>query len=137
MSGPAASGSPAPRDVAFVEVMRTQMSGYDGPPAVAFGAGITARVPSASAPTGRTLVAVFQGAQRTGGYAIAVDRVTRDGDRLVVRASFTEPPPGGIVTQVLTSPVDVVSIASADASGVARIVLLDGTGTERARADVP
>ena len=87
----------------------------------------------APSPPDRLLVGAFQGSQRTGGYAITIDRITRDGDRLIVRATFTEPPPGAIVTQVLTSPAHVVSIGSADAAGLRTVILLDAMGNERAR----
>lgn len=90
-------------------------------------------VPGANAPAGRVLVAVFQGEQSTGGYAIEVTSIERRGDQLVVRATFHSPAPGAMVTQALTSPAHVVSIASADAAGLREAILLDGNGTERAR----
>jgi hypothetical protein len=40
------------------------------------------------------------------------------------------------VTQVLTSPAHVVSVARADMSGAREVVLVDLTGTERARAAI-
>lgn len=109
------------------------MSAHDGPTAIVIGAGVSGLVPGVAAPSGRVLVGAFQGAERTGGYAIAIDRITRDGDRLVIRATFTVPSPGGIVTQVLTSPAHVVAIASGDMAGVRTVVLLDQSGAERAR----
>lgn len=129
--------APSPRDVAFTDVAKVQLSAQDGPAAIVVGAGVRALIPQVSAPADRVLVGAFQGGQRTGGYAIAIDRITRDGDRLVVRAIFTVPPPGGIVAQVLTSPAHVVSVASADVAGATTAILLDGTGTERARTDLP
>lgn len=109
------------------------MSAHDGPTAIVIGAGVSGLVPGVAAPSGRVLVGAFQGAERTGGHAIAIDRITRDGDRLVIRATFTVPSPGGIVTQVLTSPAHVVAIASGDMAGVRTVVLLDQSGAERAR----
>jgi hypothetical protein len=85
---------------------------------------------------GTVLLAAFQGQQQTGGYAIEIQRITRDGDRLIVVAAFTRPPPAAVVTEVLTSPAHVVAIATADVAGAKTAVLLDGTGTERARADL-
>jgi len=116
------------------------MSVYDGDAAVMVGATDSARarirelIPNATSPSDRVLVIVFQGSQRTGGYTVHVTRIERDGDRLVVHASFSEPGPGAFVTQVLTSPAHVVSIARADAFGAALAIVLDASGTERARA---
>lgn len=129
----AAPASTGPRDVPFFDLARVQLSAHDGPTAIVVGTGVSALVRDAAAPAGRVLVGAFQGAQRTGGHAIAIDRITRDGERLVVRATFTVPPPGGIVTQVLTSPAHAVAIASADIAGVRTAILLDQSGTERAR----
>jgi hypothetical protein len=82
-------------------------------------------------------VAVFQGEQRTGGYAVTVDRIERDGVNLVVRASFHSPPPGSLNIQVITSPAHLVSIERRHASGVREAVLLDQSGTEVGRTAVP
>jgi hypothetical protein len=98
---------------------------------------IVALVPQASAAPGRVLVAAFAGEQRTGGFAIRIDIVERVGPRLVVRATFTRPSPGALVTQALTSPAHVVSIAQADAAGASEALLLDAGGTERARTTLP
>ena len=139
-----ASQASAPRSVPFVEVAGTPNSRYgDDSEALIVGtsaataARIVALVPQASAAPGRVLIAAFSGAQRTGGFAIHIDAVQRDGDRLVVRATFTEPSPGAFVTQALTSPAHVVSIAQADAAGASEALLLDAGGTERARATLP
>lgn len=115
------------------------MSDYEGDAAIVVGttdaarARITSAVAGASAPNDRVLIAAFQGSQRTGGYLIRIDRIQRDGDRLIVHATFTEPASGAVVTQVLTSPAHVVSIAASDASGIRTALLLDSNGSERAR----
>jgi hypothetical protein len=135
----AAGPGPAQGAVAFSEVATTQGSKYDGPPALMVGttdaasASIVALVPQAAAAQGRVLIAAFEGGQRTGGYAIRIDSVERTGDRLTVHATFTAPAAGGIVTQILTSPVHVVAIAQTDAAGLREAILLDSSGTERAR----
>jgi hypothetical protein len=135
----AAGPGPAQGAVAFSEVATTQSSKYDGPPALMVGtsdaasASIVALVPQAAAAQGRVLVAAFEGGQRTGGFAIRIDSIERTADRLIVHATFTAPPPGGIVTQVLTSPVHVVSIAQADAVGLREALFVDSAGTERSR----
>lgn len=90
--------------------------------------------PGLTPPEGVGLVAVFQGQQRTGGFAIRVTRIERDGDRLVVRAIFASPLPNAIVSQALSSPVHIVSISASALSGVREAVLLDDSGAERARA---
>jgi hypothetical protein len=130
------------RVLAHLEVTNTQMSSHDGAAAVSVGlsdtarAAILAQVPTAVATPDRVFVAAFQGGQRTGGYAIRIDRIELDGDRLLVHATFGVPPPGSIVTQVLTSPAHVVSVARRDVIGVRTAILLDASGTERARASV-
>jgi len=94
---------------------------------------IAGLVRSAAPAAGRILVAAFQGQQSTGGFTIHVSRVERRGDQIVVRATFTTPGPSALVTQVLTSPAHVVSIDAADATGAREAILIDDTGTERAR----
>ena len=139
---PSASAQPA-RTVAFVEVATLQNARYEGDAAVFVGASgaaaaaIVAIVPQASAAPGRVLVAAFEGDQRTGGHAIRIDTIERDGDRLVVHATVTVPAPGSLVTQVLTSPAHVVSVAEADVAGARVAVLLDHGGAERARENIP
>src|SRR5712692_2662114 len=138
--GVAVSAKPASANVAFTEVATTVLSanGGDARLIVSADAAETQRaVPSVSAAAGRTLVAALQGQQRTGGYAIRITSIERDGARLVVHATFTTPAPGSLVTQILTSPVHVVAIAQADAAGARAALLLDSTGAERARATLP
>ncbi len=126
-----------PRSLSFEESLATAMSSHDGGPAIAVGDPPIAGVPNAPAPGGRVLVAAFQGAQRTGGYAIRITKIVRAGAELDVTATFSRPSAGGIVTQVLTSPAHVVSIPSADAAGLRTAVLFDQTGSERARTALP
>lgn len=97
---------------------------------------IAQQVPGAAAPAGRVTVAVFQGQQSTGGYAVRINAIERRGDQLVVRATFGAPGPSAIVTQVLTSPAHVVSIASADTTGLREAILIDDSGTELARTSI-
>ncbi|MDP9280845.1 MAG: protease complex subunit PrcB family protein [Chloroflexota bacterium] len=138
-SGGSVSPSPSTRSVAFTEVTATSQAGDDSGAMLIVGttdasrAKITQSVPGATASSGRVLVAVFQGQQSTGGYSVHITAIERSGDELVVRATFGVPGPGAIVTQVLTSPAHVVSIAAADATGVREAVLLDQSGAEIAR----
>jgi len=129
--------------VAFTDVASAGMSAYEGAATVVVGASDASRArivqlvgAASSVSTDRVLVAAFQGSQRTGGYAIRIDRIERDGDQLVLRATFTEPQPNGVVIQVLTSPAHVVSVARTDVAHVASVVLRDADGKERARARV-
>ena len=86
--------------------------------------------------TGRLFIGVFAGTQRTGGYTVRVQRVERVGDRLVVHAQFVAPSPGALTIQVITSPAQLISIASADASGAREAAVVDESGVERARVEV-
>jgi hypothetical protein len=134
------SGSTSARAVPFDDIASAATSRHEGGPELIVGAsdGARARIaslrPGLTLPDGVGLVAVFQGQQPTGGFAIRVTRIERDGDRLVVRAIFARPLPNAIVTQAFTSPVHIVSIATSAISGMRQAVLLDDTGAERARA---
>jgi hypothetical protein len=133
------SPTPPSRSIAYTDVTSTAHAQHDSGATLVVGTSDASRatiariIPNATVPSGRVLVAAFQGEQRTGGYAIHITRIERTGDRLDVYATFTEPPQDSFVTQVLTSPAHVVSIASADAIGVREAVLLDDSGVERAR----
>ncbi len=141
----------SPEAIAFIDHGTTQQSGNDDGRklVIATEPGRTGLGPlphqgplplgqlAASAQSGRLYVAVFAGAQRTGGFAVQIDRVGRDGDRIVVHARFTEPPPDAMVIQVLTSPAHLVSIEMARISGVREAVLVDQQGVEVVRSPVP
>lgn len=145
-AGPAApAGVSYPRDVPFEDHGTISRSDHqDGAPAVIVAAGAQARAtlerlaaPRRPIPDDRVAIAAFQGQQRTGGYAIKVDRITRrTATTLEVRAAFASPPPDAIVIQVLTSPAHVVSVARADLTGVDRVVLVDASGSQKAEASV-
>lgn len=130
----------SPQTVPFVDHGSTQQSANDGGAEL-----VIATDPERTglghlatrAQSGRLYIGVFAGAQRTGGFAVRVERIERDGDRLVVRAQFTEPPPGALTIQVLTSPAQLVSIDRQQATGARDAILMDGSGVERARVAVP
>ncbi len=73
------------------------------------------RVPRPAPPAldfGRQSVAAFfWGLKRSGGYAIEVQSVNLRGDVLEVHLILHQPPPGAIVTQALTSPYVIISVA--------------------------
>jgi hypothetical protein len=54
------------------------------------------------------------GTQSTGGHTIAIEGVYRSGGRLWVVVREEAPGPGCMMTQVLTTPVDVVSVPLSD-----------------------
>jgi hypothetical protein len=91
----------------------------------------------ASADPARLYIGVFAGERRTGGHAVKVERIERNADRLDVTARFISPPKDALTIQVITTPAQLVSIDRQSASGVREAVLLDGSGTEIARATVP
>lgn len=90
-----------------------------------------------SAADGRLYIAVFAGPKRTGGFSVGVDRVVRDGARLVIHARFVEPPQSAVVIQVLTSPAALISIDRRQAAGARTAVLVDQRNAEVARTAVP
>ena len=135
------SPSPAAGSVTFDEVVATSQARDDSGPTLIVGttdasrAKISQLVTGATASAGRVLVAAFQGQQNTGGFSVQITAIERNGDQLVVHATFVVPDPGAMVTQVLTSPAHAVSIAAADATGVREAILVDQTGVEIARTN--
>jgi hypothetical protein len=59
----------------------------------------------------RTLLAVFAGAKPTGGFAVAVKRLSLVAGRLTVAVEVREPSPDAMVIQAFTSPYQLVSVA--------------------------
>ncbi len=59
------------------------------------------------------VIAVASGQQRTGGFAIAVDRVSQKEGELTIQVVETSPGPNCMTTSELTQPVDVVAIPRA------------------------
>ena len=82
---------------------------------------------------GRVRVTVRLGEQPTGGYAIAVTHVTRSDMLLTVACETCAPGAGALVTQVLTSPAQTVSIEEGRLRGIRTAVLVDQTAAELAR----
>ena len=130
-----------PRSVTFTEVTYVAYGRHDSGSAIVVGTNDQSRatlarlVDGAKVPDDRVAVAAFQGQQTSGGFSIQIERIERSGDQLLVHAKFSEPKPGSMNTMALTSPVHVVSIAASDAAGLKDAVLLDQTGTERARTN--
>jgi hypothetical protein len=61
------------------------------------------------------VVAVAAGQRPTGGYEIAIDRVTQSDGQLTVEVVERTPGPNCMTTASLTQPVDVVVVPAADA----------------------
>jgi len=142
--GPSASATASTRTITFTNVAATSNSRQDGGTTLVVGTTdqrselIRSLVPTLVAPVGgQALIAAFEGQQQTGGYSIAITRIDRDGDQVIVHATFVEPPAGSFVTEVLTSPAYVVSVSTTDLAGARIALLIDDAGTERARATLP
>lgn len=66
--------------------------------------------PEPSVDFAKSIVAgVFLGTRSTGGYAVEITAVERQGADVVVRYRETKPDPSMMVTQVLSSPFHIVS----------------------------
>ncbi len=63
------------------------------------------------------IIAVAAGQRRTGGYGVAISRISRSGGDLTVEVTETVPGPNCITTQALTQPVDVVAVPAAELRG--------------------
>jgi len=57
-----------------------------------------------------TLIAVFMGEKRTGGYKIEVSKIEREGGEVVVYVDNIVPSKTCIVTQQITSPFQIVKV---------------------------
>ncbi len=77
-------------------------------------AGIPGNPPPAVDLTQNMVVVLALGQKRTGGYSVRFDSVTREGTGAVVHYTVTSPGPGCMTTQMITSPVDAVSIPRVD-----------------------
>jgi hypothetical protein len=61
---------------------------------------------------------IAAGERPTGGYAVDVKAIRREGDAIVVDAPVTSPPPDAMVTQALTSPFVVVAVPKVESTDV-------------------
>jgi hypothetical protein len=79
---------------------------------------------------------VEMGQRGSGGYSVdlATERVSVQGHTARVTVHWTEPQPGAILPQVITSPCAFIVLARGD---YRRIEVVDETGRLRAAADVP
>jgi hypothetical protein len=61
---------------------------------------------------------IAAGERPTGGYAVAVKSIRREGNAIVVDAPISEPPADAMVTQALTSPFVVVVVPRVESADV-------------------
>lgn len=59
----------------------------------------------------RMLIAVSLGSRPSGGYAVEIDRIVRQGEHWVVHARESRPAAGSLQTTMITAPFDCVSTA--------------------------
>ena len=59
-------------------------------------------------------IAVFRGAQATSGYDVIVERVARQGDKMVIYAQFWEPSPHWEILNEVTSPYHLIRVRRDD-----------------------
>ncbi len=81
--------------------------------------------------TTQAVIVVFQGQRPTGGYAVALRGIRRDGTVLAVSVDERVPASGGVTTQVLTSPFVAVSIARPATGTTARFADEPSTGARQ------
>ncbi len=87
--------------------------------------------------TTQAVVAVFQGQRPTGGYAIALRGIRRDGTVLAVSVDERRPASGDVTTQVITSPFVAVAIARPAAGTVVRFADERNAGPQKTQARQP
>jgi len=61
-----------------------------------------------------TVIAVFMGAQRTGGFDIKIDKIANINDKLVIEVTESAPGVNCMVTDAITKPYDMVKISKTD-----------------------
>jgi uncharacterized protein (DUF885 family) len=81
--------------------------------------------------TTQAVVVVFQGRQPTGGYAVAIRGIRRDGTVLAISVEERGPASGDITTQVITSPFVAVTIPRPVAGTTARFAEEAGAGGQK------
>lgn len=64
-----------------------------------------------------TVLAVFAGQKRSGGYSIKITQVQKQGEELLVQYQETAPSSGNLVSQNLTSPAHLVKVRSSKLNG--------------------
>jgi hypothetical protein len=88
-------------------VLRTR-AGYEETMRTAYGILADAAPPPVDFERDMVIV-VAAGERATGGYAVRIDAIERDADGALIRSTVTSPGSACIVSQMLTSPVHVVS----------------------------
>ncbi len=60
------------------------------------------------------VIATLQGSKPTGGYSISVTAISQQNADVFVQVAMVEPQPGAVLTQMITSPYEVVRVRRAD-----------------------
>jgi hypothetical protein len=118
----ASAGAPAPAQPP-VPLLAQQTSGFTEPVELVLRdraaladawrtlhAGLPGNPPPSVDLVSRMVVLVALGERSTGGHDVRVDGVVPDGDGATVRYTVTQPGPGCMTTQMITSPVVAVSV---------------------------
>jgi hypothetical protein len=88
------------------------------------------QIPAPSAPNvdfnRASVISAFLGQRATGGYLIAIASAKLEGNTLTVRANVSEPAPGRLTTQVITSPYSSIIVSGPKFSRV--IVVNNASG---------
>jgi hypothetical protein len=140
--GSTSRGLAGPRVIAFSEVTATNMAGHDSGATVYVAASASSQatlrrlIPAATGSADRTLVAAFQGEQRSGGYTITITKLELDGERLLVHVKLVVPAADAMVTMALTSPAHVVSVSTADITAAKVAVMIDESGNAIAQTNI-
>ncbi len=86
------------------------------------------------------VIAALAGSKETAGFAIGISRITQEGGDVIVQVALTEPQPGAVLAQVITSPYDIVSVRRADldprGSLLFQMTAEDGAVLARRRAEI-
>ena len=109
------STAPQSSTVSFTTIARGQQSGVDARSAVLIQDEARLKAqgirPQQAVDFNReSVVAVYMGEQKTGGYSVEITSVKLEGGKLVVTVKQNRPSPGAMVTQALTQPYHAVKI---------------------------
>lgn len=60
------------------------------------------------------VAAVMMGERSTGGYAVTIERIETEANRLKIYYSESEPPPGSMTIQILTAPAHLIALPQSE-----------------------
>ena len=79
---------------------------------------------------------VFRGVFPTGGYGIEINSVERAGNTFIVRATFTDPGRGAMVTQAFTQPTAIVPLGKLPAGSYSAELYVKRGGEEKLHSSI-